>query len=107
MHNSENLMGSMDLQSARKQGGLIPILLMEDSRAQLTHLAWHSALDKAGQASCGQNRGSHPAAPQLLLKPGACRCPNAFGPHLYRTPTVWDTEILIDACRLCVKALGH
>lgn len=60
MGNSENLMESMDLQSDRMQGGLIPTLLMENSRTQLLHLAQLSALDKAGQVSCGQERGSHP-----------------------------------------------
>lgn len=107
MSNSENLMGRMDLQSARKQGDLIPTLLVEDSRTQLTHLAQHSVLDQLGQVSCGWDRGSQPAAPQLLLQPGACGCPNAFAPCLCKKPVVWDTEISINACRLCAKALGH
>lgn len=78
MGNSENLMGNMDLQSDRKQGGLIPTLLMVDSRTQVIHLARHSALDKAGQGSQGWERGSNPAAPQLLLQPGTCRCPQCL-----------------------------
>lgn len=78
MGNSEYLMGSTDLQSDRKQGGLIPTLLMEDSRTQLIHLARHSALDETGQARCGRERGPNPAAPQLLWQPGACRCPQCL-----------------------------
>lgn len=74
--NSEDLMESMDLQSNRKPGDFIPTLLMEDSRTWLIRLAGHSALDKAGQVSCGQERGSHPTAPEPLLRPRDCRCPH-------------------------------
>lgn len=103
--NSENLMGSMDLQMDL---GLIPTLLMMDSRTQLIHLEWHSAFDREGLGRAVAGRG----IPTLQLHSYSCilalaGVPSAFGPFLYRRTTKWDTEIFIEACRLCVGALGH
>lgn len=74
---------------------------------ELIHLAWHSALGKAGQVSCAQEWGSHPELHSCSCSLELSDVPSAFGPCLYRGPTVWDTEIFTDARRLCVEAPRH